>query len=228
MTEDFLPKKQVKADSANRAQTGAIPVLKLNHLRKFVTGIYDYANMTSVFTPLNAQQHPQTLKTTTSIQEWCGQTWLQANWRGQEYQVQGHSYFEREADEVYPLPKAVFEDELLSRIRLRQIQEGPVQLIVAGQDARMLHQAWRVQPAQITLQRQAKQTVLTVRYLQSARKLVVVYESAFPHGILSVTVTAGEQLLSRLTRTEVVRSAYWGQNRNADEALRDKLQLPKL
>ena len=127
VTEDFLPKKQVKADNPDRTQTGAVPVMKLNHLRKFVTGIYDYANMTSVFTPLDAAKHPQTFKTTTSIQEWCGQTWLQANWRGKEYQVQGHSYFESEGDVLFPLPKATFEDELLSRIRLGQIQEGPVQ-----------------------------------------------------------------------------------------------------
>ena len=151
VTEDFLPQKQVKADNPDRKVSGAVPVMKFNFNRKFITGIYDYANMTSVFTPLDATMHPQTLKTTTSLQEWCGQTWLQANWRDKAYDVRGYSYYEFEGDEAKTMAAAMFEDELYTRIRLGQLQEGKVNLIMNSQDARMLHQPWEPQPATISV-----------------------------------------------------------------------------
>ena len=53
VTEPFLPEKQVKADyEASRKKS--IPVLKLNFIKKFNTGIYDYSMMKSVFTPIHS------------------------------------------------------------------------------------------------------------------------------------------------------------------------------
>ena len=62
VTEDFTS-KQVKADNSDCSVSGAVPVMKFTPNRKFITGIYDYANMTSVFTPLDAIKHPQTFQT---------------------------------------------------------------------------------------------------------------------------------------------------------------------
>ncbi len=47
VTEDFLPKLQVKHEAGDAAD--AISVLKLNAYRRFYTGIYPYTVMTSSF-----------------------------------------------------------------------------------------------------------------------------------------------------------------------------------
>ena len=226
VTEDFLPEKQVKADNPDRTQTGAVPVMKLNYIRKFIAGIYDYANMTSVFTPLDALQYPQTLKTNTSIQEWCGQSWLQANWVASSYTVKGFSYYESQGDVTYEMSKAFFEDELYSRIRLGQISEGRVDLVPSGQDARMLHRPWVPQPAVLSVQEGEKHNTLKVKYENTRRRVEVVYEKAFPYGIVKITTRWGDMLLSRLTRDSHAHTAYWKHNHNEDLLLREMLHLP--
>ena len=64
VTEDFLKEVQVKADVKSEASQ---IVLKLNRTKNFLTGIYPYAIMTSVFSRLG-QSRPL-VKTTTSMQE---------------------------------------------------------------------------------------------------------------------------------------------------------------
>lgn len=87
VTEDFLPDKQVKA---NQKSESTQTVLKLNRTKNFLTGIYPYSIMTSIFSRLG-QSRPL-VKTTTSIQEWCGQAYLQLN-RREGLEVKSHSYF---------------------------------------------------------------------------------------------------------------------------------------
>ncbi|HNE28393.1 MAG TPA: hypothetical protein PLW66_04460, partial [Saprospiraceae bacterium] len=79
VTEDFSERKQVKLDAPEQAGADRVPVLKLNAIRRFHTGIYDYSLMQSVFTPLDAARHPFTLKTSTTVQDWCGQVFAQMN-----------------------------------------------------------------------------------------------------------------------------------------------------
>lgn len=98
VTEPFSAAKQVKLDYPENMGEDNIAVLKLNAIRKFNTGIYDYSMMTSVFTPIAIEQYPHTLKTTTSVQEWCGHTFTQFNLKGNKYEVKEFSYFESEGD----------------------------------------------------------------------------------------------------------------------------------
>jgi len=67
VTEDFLPKVQVKANEHSEEN---IPVLKLNTIKKYLTGIYPYSVMTSTFSPVNTTGHA--IKITHSTQEWLG------------------------------------------------------------------------------------------------------------------------------------------------------------
>ena len=53
VTEPFLVKEGVKPDNPTKNQ---IPVLKMNLLKKFGTGIYPYSMMLSTFTPLQEVQ----------------------------------------------------------------------------------------------------------------------------------------------------------------------------
>ena len=58
VTEDFLPKLQVKQEHGESRATG-ISVLKLNAYRRFYTGIYPYTLMTSSFTPADGRADAQ-------------------------------------------------------------------------------------------------------------------------------------------------------------------------
>ena len=99
VTEPFLVEKQVKSEMGSGAK--ATQVLKLNAIRKFNTGIYDYSIMSSIFKPIDERKHPQALKVSTSSQEWCGHTFMQINLRGKEYAVTANSYFEAEGDQKF-------------------------------------------------------------------------------------------------------------------------------
>ncbi len=56
VTEDFSASKQVKLDNSAEAGKDKVPIMKLNHIRRFVTGIYDYSMTLSVFTPVDFNQ----------------------------------------------------------------------------------------------------------------------------------------------------------------------------
>ena len=83
VTEDFLVNEQVKFEGGSKSpKTG---VLKLNWIERFNTGIYDYSLMTSVFSPVD--QSP-VLKVTCSVQDWCGQAFVQLNQRKDGYRME--------------------------------------------------------------------------------------------------------------------------------------------
>lgn len=231
VTEDFLPDKQVKADSPDRERTGARPVLKLNFTRNFVTGLYPYSMMTSVFTPLDLATHPRTLKTSTSVQEWCGHTWLQLNLRDGRYRVQGNSYFESEADRAFALPVAWLEDELWTRIRLApdSLPLGDVRMIPGGQQSRLRHRELAVETARATLERTNDGvSIYRLDYPATGRTLAIRFTAAFPHEVLGWEERYsdfGKPLTTRAERTHVLRTDYWTRHGNADRALRGELGL---
>jgi hypothetical protein len=82
VTEDFSDSLRVKADPGKHPATDVYPVLKLNLVRDFQTGIYNYNAMTSAFARV-APGWP-VAKVSFSSQEWCGQVWHQIAARGAE------------------------------------------------------------------------------------------------------------------------------------------------
>ena len=96
VTEDFQPGPLVKAE---RGQADAFPVVKLNELRDFRTGVYDYRVMTSAFVPLDGRApRGVPVKVSFSSQEWCGHVYDAVNWRDGAIRHVWHSYFDGEAD----------------------------------------------------------------------------------------------------------------------------------
>lgn len=97
VTEDWNDAARVKADAARPGQT--FPVLKLNHVAKFQTGIYDYSLMTSVFVRADVAGWPLR-KVSFSSQEWCGQVYHQVLPDAPPGHLRSisHSYFEKEVD----------------------------------------------------------------------------------------------------------------------------------
>jgi len=235
VTEDFLADKQVKWESRGSRPEAAVSVLKLNLVKSFVTGLYPYSMMTSVFTPVDARAHPRALKVTTSAQDWCGHTWLQLNRRGAGYRVDLHSYFEDEADASYDLADAVPEDEIWTRIRLSPaaLPLGEVRMIPGTMAARLLHRKLAVERARATRTSSGDEARYTVEFPSAGRTLEIRFRSAFPHEILGWEETyrdgfgaKARVLTTRAVRTHVRRLDYWNRHQPADRALRKELGLP--
>ena len=96
VTEDFSDSLRVKADPGKHQAPDVYPVLKLNAIRDFQTGIYDYNVMTSTFARVAANW--PIAKVSFSSQEWCGHVYHQLIPRGGFVNGLFHSYFDGEAD----------------------------------------------------------------------------------------------------------------------------------
>jgi hypothetical protein len=122
VTEDFSDSLRVKADPGKHPDSDIIKVLKLNFVRTFQTGIYDYKIMTSTFvgTEFPVAAPWPLVKVSFSSQEWCGNVYMQWLARGERLFGTVHSYFDGEADASpsLPLPKdGIVEDALPILVR---------------------------------------------------------------------------------------------------------------
>jgi len=113
VTEDFSDSVRVKADPGQHPAADVYPVMKLNAVRHFQTGIYDYKIMTSSFARV-ASGWP-VAKISFSSQEWCGHVYHQILPRGAGVGGVYHSYFDGEQDGQDTLAQpegGVYEDTL--------------------------------------------------------------------------------------------------------------------
>jgi hypothetical protein len=118
VTEDFSDSLRVKADPGKHPASDVYPVLKLNAIRDFQTGIYDYNVMTSTFARVAAGW--PVAKVSFSSQEWCGHVYHQLIPRAGAISGIFHSYFDGEADgrDELPLPEGgVMEDAVPILVR---------------------------------------------------------------------------------------------------------------
>ena len=152
VTETFSNKRRVKADPGRHPKTDEFPVMKLNLVQDFGTGIYDYNLMTSAFTALasvNARPSGSPTKVSFSAQEWCGQVYAQVLFDARYARFVAHSYFDTEADSTssFELPNdALSEDALLAWARgftapvLARGDSAEAPLLGSLREARLLHQ----------------------------------------------------------------------------------------
>ncbi|GAB3181070.1 hypothetical protein [Telluribacter humicola] len=234
VTEDFLTDKQVKLESEDN-DGDATSVLKLNSIRRFVTGIYDYSLYTSVFTPVNTGDFRHSLKITMSAQDWCGQTYTQLNRRGKGYEVMRRSYFEKNVEEDYGINDAWLEDEIWTRLRFapESLPIGDTEAVPAAYAARLTDQPLEPQPAigsmtayKGTIFKGKALNVYSLLYPEYNRELRIVFEKAFPHEIAGWEETytsRGKVLTTRAVRSSLIRSDYWKHNAPADTTLRQQL-----
>ena len=102
VTETFSNSARVKAEPGRHSAADEFPVMKLNLVKDFQTGIYDYNDMTSAFValaPVNGRGIGMPTKISFSSQEWCGHVYMQALFQGRSAQITEHSYFDGEADQ---------------------------------------------------------------------------------------------------------------------------------
>ncbi|MDX2245261.1 MAG: hypothetical protein SF052_00680 [Bacteroidia bacterium] len=234
VTEDFSEKKQVKLDDPEKAGDDRVPVLKLNLTKKFNTGIYPYSMMLSVFTPVNVNEHPHTLKTTMSSQEWCGHAFTQLNLDGGNYRVTGLSYFESEGDENFSVKKHILEDELWTRIRLspENLPVGEHTLIPGSFYSRLRHTDIQPRKAILSLKDNGEIRDYSIIYPEENRELIIHFEKNFPYKITGweETFTSGwgaeaKTLTTRAVIKKTMITDYWTKHNNEHRALRTELGL---
>jgi len=222
--EDFLSNDQVKADGQTDKN---VAVLKLNSTINFVTGIYPYSIMSSVFYPLEQKSHA--IKVSNSIQEWCGQQYMQLNNRG-NFEINLHSYFEGEADKNFALQKEILEDELWAQLRVEpdSLPVGKQMVIPSLEFTRLKHVELKAYKAQLS----KTDSSYTIAYSQLNRKLTINYENRFPYAITgweesyrSGSEPNAKMLTSKATRLKTLKTPYWKQNAKKFEYLRDSLDL---
>lgn len=229
VTEDLSKKLQVKLDDPSSASK--INVLKLNFIKKFITGIYPYSMMLSVFTPINRDKEPATLKATMSSQEWCGQVYTQLNLRNNRYAVKSHSYFEEEADEQFSVRQAVLEDELWNMIRLdhASLPLGKLEVVPGLFFTRLNHVPLKVKTA--TAEKSESDSAFTYKIIfnDPERELAIRYEKKFPFRILGWEESWNERGKTCRTTARLDKGLYtdyWTKNKNEFRYLRDSLNLP--
>lgn len=228
VTEPFLEGKQVKADQNH---PNNIQVLKLNNTKKFLTGIYPYSIMTSIFYPVYAQEHA--IKVSASIQEWCGHVYTQLNNR-EAFELTSHSYFEKEADQQLRLDKTPLEDEIWTQLRIapESLPLGKVQMLPALEYIRLAHKEIKAYAAECSLTEAAGLSTYKISYPELERTLSIQFGTAFPHVVegWSESHSSGfgpdaRVLTSRATKLHTLKTAYWEKNGNKDVILRDSLGL---
>ncbi|MDX1907220.1 MAG: hypothetical protein SF053_09325 [Bacteroidia bacterium] len=234
VTEDFSRSKQVKLDNAEAAGADRLPVLKLNMTKKFLTGIYPYSLMLSVFTPTDYLREPRSVKTTMTVQEWCGHVFNQLNLDKDHYRLRGFSYFESEGDEDKKLPLALLEDELWTLIRIApdRLPTGKVTLIPGAFYSRLKHRPIEPQAATLALTEQAGVMTYTLTYEAANRSLKINFNKAFPHEITSWEESYPDGwspdspvLTTRATLRKRILAPYWTLNHNTDLSKRADLGL---
>ena len=230
VTEPFLPDRQVKLERGDPSK--GVPVLKLNAVRKFFTGLYPYSLMTSTFTPVDFRKSP-TLKVASSSQEWCGMTFTQLNRRGARQEGLLRSYFEEEGDRAFGFPAAWLEDEIWTRIRLapETLPTGAISIVPGLQYARLQHRPVRPEKARASVRPEGAESVYALAYDDIPRTLTIRFERAFPWRIRSWEETTpggfeGSPLrTTKATATGSLMLDYWNKHGNADARFRKELGI---
>lgn len=229
VTEDLSRKLQVKLDDPSKGNK--VNVLKLNFTKKFITGIYPYSMMLSVFTPVDHEKRPSSLKAVMSSQEWCGQVYTQMNLRGNRYAVRSHSYFEQEADEQFSIKQAVLEDELWNFIRLdhEHLPLGEIKVVPGLFYARLNHSRLEIQPAFSEQSESDSCYTYKLSFPETGRTLSIQYEKIFPYKILAWEETwkeRGKVMTTTAQLDKTLYTDYWTKNKSEFTYLRDSLNLP--
>lgn len=232
VTEDFAKLKQVKLDDPGAAGKDKLPVLKLNQSLKFVTGIYPYSLMLSVFSPLDIYNYPHAVKITATAQEWCGQAFYQLNNRNNRLLVEQHSYFETEGDQQVSLEPVMLEDEWWNLIKIapEKLPQGQQKVLPGALYTRLSHKPIQPVAASLSLVLNDSLYTYTADFTSLERRLVITFEKQFPYRILkwedTFPGTDGKPLTTTATLLKTTRLDYWKKNQPADTAWRTAFGLP--
>jgi hypothetical protein len=243
VTETFSNSLRVKADPGKHGPADEFPVMKLNLVKDYQTGIYDYNDMLSAFValaPVNRRMSATITKASFSSQEWCGHVYSQVLFGETRARWMRHSYFDGEADDQRELdyPENGFsEDGLLlwargmARPFMSAGSSDPYLILTSLETSRGKHipLSWNY----ATLSKDAaSQTVrvpagtFEVEVARLTRKdkswRAFYVEKAFPHRVIKWENSEGEkaELLG------IDRMKYWEMNKEGGEKALERLGIP--
>ena len=220
--------------------------MKLNLIKDYQTGVYDYSDMLSTFValaPVNQLRAGQPSKVSFSSREWCGHVYSQLLFTGPVARLTLHSYFDGEADSARDLalkgPDYVSEDALLLWARgmswpfLGSEENRQVVSVSSLATSRARHVP--VSTGTVHLTSSAKresvktpagtfQTVVRKAALANGTAVTISVEEAPPHRIVRWESSTGE-------RAELLGSArmkYWQMNAPGGEEALKRLGLKPL
>ena len=184
---------------------------------------------TSTFQPTDLKHHSHALKSTTSVQDWCGQAFLQLNRRKSGWSLQLNSYFQNEGDQSRKLDDAVLEDAVWLRMRLdpQSLPQGKIRMIPAALFSRFQHLPMKPESANATLELRNRRYHYTLNYPTLGRTLVIEADEAFPHVIREWSEAhqaSGTKTSAKLTH-HLTKQYYWDKKRRSDARSRRKLGL---
>jgi hypothetical protein len=156
VTEPFSWSDRVKADPGRHPEQDVFPVMKLNYVKDFQTGIYDYNLMTSVFVALGRIRDLRPgmpAKLMFSSQEWCGTMYEELLFDKTTIRQRLLSYFDGESKPNGSLPNkgnGMSLDQILVNVRDLQGEwiapgtEKTVPMLPSLERSRFLHRplAW--------------------------------------------------------------------------------------
>ncbi len=239
--------EEINADSRIKVETDKtpiprrIPVLKLNNVLKFTTGIYDYSIMTSVFAGLSGpyvHREFEPLKISFSSQEWCGNVFHQLLPRTSGLISEIHSYFEAEGDATttlpYPAGPLYFEDEMPILVReldgesMKAGEAEKIHLVPGLWERRKRHDDLAITEGVFTkvgagsMAWRGGETKI-VKWTLVFRGVTTTYfvEAVFPRKLLLWENSRGEK--GELINS--IRKPYWTLHGNKDQSLRKELGL---
>ena len=239
VTEPMGKEEHVKVDRPEDYHGAVLTVMKLNLVRDFQTGLYDYNTMTSVFVGVDDLRP---LKQTFSSAEWCGQVYEELDVRAQGVALDVRSYFQGESERrtLPSRPDGLVGDPLF--IWLRGLR-GPV--LAAGEtrsfpyltdpfERRLRHSAasW----GELTITRGADEASVTtpagmfsalVYALKASDGRVgwVQIEAQAPHRLLGWRWSRDDEVLDSAELTGSRRMKYWELHAEGQESLRAELGL---
>ena len=238
VTEDFLTNKQVKNEYyVNKNSTW---ILKNIQLKKFTTGVYHYSLFNSVFTPIDRNKFPKSLKVSASSQEWCGTIYTQFNLNlNSEYKVEHRSYFEKEGDRTTRIKSSYLEDEVFTVLRMNPLllPLGTVQLIPPANYLQLKHlqiQSYKAFTSLIPYNEKefsgSNLMQYKIVYPQLKRTIRIVFENKAPYKIMGWFEKFPSSFDGKLRTTGVILKTqkmlpYWKQNSLKDKQLREELGL---
>jgi hypothetical protein len=242
VTETFSNSLRVKSDPGKHPKSDEFPVLKLNLVEDFSTGIYDYNLMTSAFvalTPVNGRPAGSLTKVSFSSQEWCGNVYAHLLFDAAQARLTSHSYFDGEADQSRTMPvptNALSGDALLLWARglaapwLAPGERRTVAFLRSLETARLEHRP--VEMLRATLSRAAAPSRASVpagtfdielRHveIEGGAAWTIAVEAAEPHRIIEWEASEGQK--ASLLGSD--RLAYWKLNAPGGESALAKLGL---
>lgn len=239
VTEPFSESRRVKVDDPRKDPADTFEALKLNLVRDFQTGVYDYNTMVSVFA---RSRDFSPAKISFSSAEWCGHVYEELRFDATGVRQSLRSYFEGESTEntVEAPASGVAEDDLFILLRglrrsaaayLKPGEKRSVPFLPGSFVRRLAHLPLSWTPA--VIERLAEPEVVSVPAGRIASDVYIVrtdgregrfhVERAHPHRIArwSFTATRGGGRAAEAAETGeltgTARLPYWQLHDNGHE-----------